>query len=153
MDSQNPWEQLPYESDRMYRDFKHFLEMVPPRSVTLLAKQQGVPGPRLRSVARKYRWKDRARAYDLCAVVPDNMNAEQKRMVGVLRQGLFARFQNLVAEGLLDLDTPRTIRLLLEVIAAERNYFYQNAEQMPEKLVNMTIEEILKMEAEEKRAN
>ena len=153
MDSQNPWEQLPYESDRMYRDFKLYLEMTPPRSVTLLAKQNGVTGPALRATARKYRWKDRARAYDLCAVVPPHMNEEQRRMIGVLRQGLFARFQNLVAEGLLDLDSTRTIRLILEVIAAERQYFLQDVNKAPETLVNMTIEEILKMEAEGKRAN
>jgi len=59
-----PWEQLDHESGKMYRLAKAFFELGPERSLKALAKVTGLKQTTLCQYASRFKWSQRARAYD-----------------------------------------------------------------------------------------
>jgi hypothetical protein len=61
---EQPWEQQPGEAARAYEAARLFFELGPQRSVKTVALKLGKPVRTMHHYARRYRWNERAQAYD-----------------------------------------------------------------------------------------
>jgi hypothetical protein len=60
----HPWQQLASESDEAYRRFTHFVEQGQRRSRAATARAFNVAAPTLHEQAKRFRWSERAAAFD-----------------------------------------------------------------------------------------
>lgn len=112
--SRNPWERQQEEPKEIYLEFAAWLQEERPRP--------DPPTPKLRSLALRWHWRDRARQYDAHRETPAHTPNRLMAAIGQMSEVLFLESRKLLeqARGPMNTLTPKELIALLNAFVQAR---------------------------------